>query len=134
MLQTLPVPSKTAIVVEFPGYISDLAAALETLGGSKAVTAAVHGQVPCLQCTLRPKEPGARPAVSEKAAARGLLLRLSRKRGEEEGELQMAVVARVAEAFRFSAPADLQVDSSDPPPPVVQVFIVCISSVLFRLE
>ena len=72
------VPHDEAIMVEFPGIVRDVDAALAMLGG-QAAAALRHPAAGYLQLRFRPSDPTSHPLVADRQPARGLLLRISRR-------------------------------------------------------
>ena len=72
-------PYDDAMMVEFPGIVRDVDAALAMLGG-QAAAALRHPAAAYLQLRFRPSDPISHPLVADRQPARGLLLRISRRR------------------------------------------------------
>lgn len=72
------VPYDEAVMVEFPGTVRDVDAALAMLGG-QAAAALRHSAAGYLQLRFRPSDPISHPLVADRQPARGLLLRISRR-------------------------------------------------------
>ena len=72
------VPYAEAVMVEFPGIVRDVDAALAMLGG-QAAAALRHPSGGYLQLRFRPADPVSHPLVADRQPARGLLLRISRR-------------------------------------------------------
>lgn len=116
MSVTQPVPSREAFLVEFPGYVRNYQAAVNTLGGVDALTKAASSDDSVLQLRFRPDDPYAHPLYGERQAAKGLLLKIARKVADpSQGSVTAEVLACVNSKFTFSGMADYQylpVDSS----------------------
>jgi general transcription factor 3C polypeptide 5 (transcription factor C subunit 1) len=129
------VPSTARIAVEFPGYVRNVDRATRMLGGLEGVAAAVNSRHQAggfLRVSFRPDDPTCHPLIGEHLPARGLLLRISRKRvavgdvgtaaaaagggahaaAPEPPTVQL--VATVSSTFRFSGLADYQFLPVDP--------------------
>lgn len=76
---TQPVPGQEALLVELPGRVQDPDRAVARLGGLHAVAGVAAGQAQFLNFHFRPGDPLAHPLQGDRRAARGLLLRVSRK-------------------------------------------------------
>lgn len=79
---TQSIPEKNALLVEYPGYVKDSDAAIQTLGGLEAISATADGSSPVMSLHLRPGDPLSHPLSGYKQSTRGLLLRISRNAGE----------------------------------------------------
>ena len=116
MSVTQPVPSKEAFLVEFPGYVRNPQAVIQTLGGVDALTKAVSSDDSVLQLRFRPDDPCSHPLYGERQAAAGLLLKIARKVADpSQHSVTAEVLACVHTKFTFSGMADYQylpVDSS----------------------
>ncbi|EIE20604.1 hypothetical protein COCSUDRAFT_57748 [Coccomyxa subellipsoidea C-169] len=116
---TQSIPEKNALLVEYPGYVKDSDAAIQTLGGLEAISATADGSSPVMSLHLRPGDPLSHPLSGYKQSTRGLLLRISRNAGaatDSEEELKAEVMAHVKFAVRFPGLADFQYVSCDPRP------------------
>ena len=84
------VPYAEALMVEFPGVVRDVEAALAMLGG-QAAGALRHPAGGYLQLRFRPSDLVSHPIVADRQPARGLLLRISRRAprtaAEDAGEV-----------------------------------------------
>lgn len=78
---TQPIPEKEALLIEYPGFVRNPDAAIETLGGLEAVLATAVGSTP-LPLRLRPGDPLSHPLEGNKQPTCGLLLRICRKTGD----------------------------------------------------
>ncbi|DBA84225.1 TPA: hypothetical protein ACH3X2_006290, partial [Trebouxia sp. C0005] len=116
MSVTQPVPSREAFLVEFPGYIRNPQAVVQTLGGVDALTRAANSDDSVLQLRFRPDDPYSHPLYGERQAAAGLLLKIARKVADPtQHDVKAKVLACVHTKFTFSGMADYQylpVDSS----------------------
>ncbi|BDA50476.1 General transcription factor 3C polypeptide 5 at N-terminal half [Coccomyxa sp. Obi] len=113
------VPDREALLVEYPGFVNNPDAAIQTLGGLEAISATAEGTSPVLSLHLRPGDPLSHPLLGYKQKTRGLLLRISRKAGaatEAEEDLQAEVVAHVKSLVQFPGMADFQYVSCDTRP------------------
>lgn len=109
------VPDAEAVVVEYPGYVRDLQAVMQTLGGSSALAAAATGGNSVLQLRFRPDDPMSHPLYGERQATNGLLLKLKRHGADPENlQVSAEVVARVHNKFTFTGMADYQYLPFDP--------------------
>ncbi|CAL8464879.1 g4414 [Coccomyxa elongata] len=116
---TQSVPDREAFLVEYPGFVNNPEAAIQTLGNLEAISATAEGASPVLFLHLRPGDPLSHPLLGYKQNTRGLLLRISRKAGaasEAEEDLQAEVVAHVKSLVRFPGMADFQYVSCDTRP------------------
>ena len=122
MSVTHSVPGHEAFLVEFPGYVRNPDAIVQTLGGLEALTAASAAGDSVLQLKFRPTDPLAHPLYGERQATKGLLLKLSRtSNGSSQSGVTAEVVASVRSKFTFSGMADYQyqsVASSSSAPPI----------------
>lgn len=116
MSVTQPVPSREAFLVEFPGYVRNPQAAIQTLSGVDALTKAASSDDSVLQLRFRPGDPYSHPLYGERQAAAGLLLKIARKVADpSQHGVTAEVLACVHTKFTFSGMADYQylpVDSS----------------------
>lgn len=115
MSENCVVPEAEAFVVEYPGYVRNVQAMMQTLGGSKALAAAANGSNSVLQLRFRPDDLISHPLYGERQATNGLLLKLSRPdAGPEDPRVSAEVVARVHSKFTFTGMADYQYLPVDP--------------------
>lgn len=113
MSVTQPVPDEEAFLVEYPGYVQNADAVIQTLGGVDSLTAASHGDNPLLQLKFRPDDPLAHPVYGERQATKGLLIKLSRNAADASPNgVQAEVVASVHSKFTFTGMADYQYQSA----------------------
>ncbi|PUZ46426.1 hypothetical protein GQ55_7G077800 [Panicum hallii var. hallii] len=100
-------PAAEAFAVHYPGYPSSPARAARTLGGLPAI-AKVRSSDPGarLELRFRPEDPYCHQAFGESRASTGLVLRLSRRKGDAAPRAE--VVARVRTAYHFEGMADFQ--------------------------
>ncbi|KAK3155266.1 hypothetical protein QOZ80_2BG0201080 [Eleusine coracana subsp. coracana] len=100
-------PSAEAFAVHYPGYPSSSARADRTLGGLPAI-AKVRSSGPGarLELRFRPDDPYCHPAFGESRASMGLVLRLSKRKGDAAPRAE--VVARVRTAYHSEGMADYQ--------------------------
>lgn len=113
MSVTQPVPDGEVFLVEYPGYVRNPDAVVQTLGGSDSLTAASTGDKSFLQLNFRPHDPLAHPVYGERQPAQGLLLRLSRNAADTDRRAVKAeVVATVHSKFTFTGIADYQYRSA----------------------
>ena len=75
------VPNQEALLLEFPGFVQNAQAALDSFGGQNAVAELLAGARQALQLRLRPGDPLAHPILGLKQQAQGILLRLTPKFG-----------------------------------------------------
>ena len=109
------VPEAEAFVVEYPGYVRDVPAVMQSLGGSSALAAAANGDNSVLQLRFRPDDPLSHPLYGERQATNGLLLKLTRQSADpENSQVSAEVVARVQSKFTFTGMADYQYLPVDP--------------------
>ncbi|KQJ82009.1 general transcription factor 3C polypeptide 5 [Brachypodium distachyon] len=99
-------PGAEAFAVHYPGYPSSPARAAHTLGGLPTI-AKVRSSKSRLELRFRPEDPYCHPAFGEPRASTGLLLRLSRPKGDDAPP-RAEVVARVRNAYYFEGMADFQ--------------------------
>lgn len=78
---TQSIPDRDALLVEYPGFVSNQDAAIQTLGGLGAISAVAEGASSVLSLHLRPGDPLSHPLLGYKQKTNGLLLRISRKAG-----------------------------------------------------
>jgi hypothetical protein len=126
----LRVPALEAVAVAFPGYVRSVPRAMEALGGEREAAAALEARSGVLRLWLRPADPLSHPLFGERRRARGLVLRVARKRddgagaaadgeggeggggggggGGESGGVSVSVAAVVRAAYHFSGLADYQ--------------------------
>lgn len=108
------VPKREVICIEYPGFVRNLEPALESLGGDagiiKAATAITSSILPL---RLRTDDPLSRPIFGEKHSTKGLLLKVTRGRGDGEEPVRARIVARVESLFRFPGMADFQFVADD---------------------
>ncbi|CDH58808.1 rna polymerase iii transcription factor [Lichtheimia corymbifera JMRC:FSU:9682] len=100
------------ICVEYPGRVKNIDRAIETLGGSQAITAAVENPKNGIGLRLRPKDPFCHPISGEVRRIPGLLLKVTRRRRkgqpEDEGETKAEILGTVTRTCRFRALGDFQ--------------------------
>ena len=75
------VPEQEALLLEFPGIVTNPLTVLGSFGGPDAVSQVLGGTREALHLKLRPEDPLAQSMLGLKQPAHGLLLRLSRKAG-----------------------------------------------------
>jgi hypothetical protein len=75
-------PNEEAFLVEYPGFVRDSHAALDTLGGAEAVAATARGNASLLPLRFRRGDPLSHPLLGDKQATKGLLLKLTCRAGE----------------------------------------------------
>lgn len=107
------VPRDTAVVVHYPGYVQDVDAALDSMGGLVGIAAshAAHDREP-LQVKCRPRDSLSHPLFAERVRGRALLLKVAQSRNhgdsDESQAVQAEVVARVNVSYNFAGIADFQ--------------------------
>lgn len=89
------VPAKSATAIEYPGFVKNVDAALETLGGTSTVTAALVNDVSPVLVRFRPKDSLCHPVFADRQSTTNLLVKLSRKTGDEDAPVKAEVVSRV---------------------------------------
>lgn len=115
MSVTQPVPQKEAFLVEYPGYVQNPEAVIQTLGGIDSLTAASHGDSSLLQLKFRPDDPLAHPVYGERQPTKGLLIKLSRNAADtNRNGVKAEIVASVHSKFTFTGMADYQYQSAVP--------------------
>jgi general transcription factor 3C polypeptide 5 (transcription factor C subunit 1) len=82
---THQLPEQAAIVVEYPGYVRNVAKAVQTLGSEETL----------------------QNCIEENSTA-GVLLRISRKLGDEDAPVKVQVAARVERTYQFNTLSDYQ--------------------------
>lgn len=90
------VPEQEALLLEFPGIVTNPEAVLGSFGGPDAVSQVLGGTRDALHLKLRPDDPLAQPMLGLKQPTHGLLLRLSRKAGTPEASCILLCVKREA--------------------------------------
>ena len=75
------IPDQDTLLLEFPGFVKNSEAALDSFGGANAVSELLSGDRNALQLRLRPGDPLAHPLFGLKQQTKGLLLKVSRKAG-----------------------------------------------------
>lgn len=75
------IPDQEALLLEFPGFVKNPVAALDSFGGANAVSELLSGDRNALQLRFRPGDPLAHPLFGLKQQTKGLLLKVSRKAG-----------------------------------------------------
>ena len=106
-------PDRTAFLVEYPGYVRNVQAAVDTLGGIGAVTTTANSDSSVLQLRFRPDDPYSHPLYAERQSAKGLLLKIARKVADpSEASVKAEVLACVHSKFTFSGMADYCVTAS----------------------
>ncbi|KAL5974049.1 hypothetical protein ACLOJK_030711 [Asimina triloba] len=73
-------PEAEAFAVNYPGYPSSTARAIDTLGGTEGILKARISQSNYLELRFRPEDPYSHPAFGELRPCSGLLLRISKKK------------------------------------------------------
>ena len=113
MSVTQPVPDREAFLVEYPGYVKNPEALVQTLGGLDRLTAALDSDNSLLQLNFRPTDPLAHPVYGERQPTKGLLLKLSRNSADTGRHgVKAEVVASVHSKFTFTGMADYQYQSA----------------------
>ena len=79
---TQSIPDKKALLVEYPGFVRNSDAAIQTLGGLDAISAITVGSSQMLSLYFRPGDPLSHPLLGYKQHTQGLLLRITRKTGQ----------------------------------------------------
>ncbi|CAN1240353.1 General transcription factor 3C polypeptide 5 [Linum grandiflorum] len=69
-------PSNEVFAVQYPGYPSSIPRAIQTLGGTKAITKARASKSNNLELHFRPEDPYSRPILGELCPCNGLLLKI----------------------------------------------------------
>eukprot|EP01043_Picozoa_sp_COSAG02_P035184 COSAG02_NODE_2504_length_8663_cov_3.628211_4_plen_637_part_00 len=115
-----PLPSATAVSVEYPGFVRDTEACLNTLGCEGGeLHRTLDTQAQSLQLRMRPGDPMSRPIYGDSVASNHLLLRVRRPKQnhsrhqpaglpEPEPKYDARVVGVVTKTYRFDAMADFQ--------------------------
>jgi hypothetical protein len=106
--QVHQVPAQSAILVEYPGYVRNKARAVETLGSEGALHECIRQNAGFLKLRQRPSDPFCHAIFGERHGTAGLVLRISRKRGDEAAPVKVQVAARVERAYKFNALSDYQ--------------------------
>ena len=116
----LTVPSSEAVLVEYPGFVRDSDAAVKSLGGTTAISAAAEtaGQRETeLALSWRGGDPLAHPIVGDRQSAKGLIIRVAKRRKHQEAsqnsQLDVTIEARITSSFQFNSLADFQYASCD---------------------
>ena len=115
-------PEAEAVCIEYPGYIRNTAAALETLGGSEKIAQNLQGpKHRPLALYFRPEDPLSHPLDGERQDLSGCLLRFSRKAGREQpAAVTGRIVARLTTSYNFTGIADFQYAATpSQPEPVI---------------
>ncbi|CDS10849.1 hypothetical protein LRAMOSA11335 [Lichtheimia ramosa] len=111
-VDNLTLTDRQFICVEYPGRVKNIDRAIETLGGQKAITAAVENPKNGIELKLRPKDPFCHPVSGEVRRIPGLLLKVTRRRRkdqpEDEGETKTEILGTVTRTCRFRAMGDFQ--------------------------
>lgn len=89
------VPEHVSVAVEYPGFVQNVDKVLETLGGPSGVTSALLHDSTTLQVRYRPKDPLCHAITADRHSSTSLLLRVSRKVGDEAAPVRAQVVARI---------------------------------------
>ncbi|KAF8057109.1 ccp1 [Scenedesmus sp. PABB004] len=110
-------PRGAGVAVLYPGYIGDPGAALATLGGADALSAALADAPAVLKLHLRPEDPASHPLFGMRREAPGLVLRVARRRGDPGAAPRVTVAARLTAAYTFDGLADFQYVSAEAAPP-----------------
>jgi hypothetical protein len=111
---TVPHPADSAVLVEYPGYICNPANAIKTLGGSQELDDAVREDRSLIKLQLRPQNQSCHPLYGERQDCQGLLLRISRRKGQPDADVKVRVVARIGSRYAFQGLADYQYLEADP--------------------
>ena len=117
-----------AVLIEYPGFVNNAEAALDSLGGLQAVSIAASSEAHRdaeLALVSRPGDPLAHPIVGDRQPTKGLILHITRSaaaasNGAKPG-LDVNVTARVGSTFQFNSLADFQYISSSSGPSSAQV-------------
>ena len=110
----LTVPAEVAVLVDYPGYISNPANAVKTLGGPQELDAAVREGRSLIKLQLRPQDQSCHPLYGERQNCQGLLLRISRRKGQPDADVKVRVAARIQSRYTFQGLADYQYLQVDP--------------------
>lgn len=104
------VPEKTVFAVNYPGYPTSIARAVETLGGEDAISKARSSESNYLELRFRPEDAFAHPIFGELHGLSGLLLQVSRMQEAKNASqgLRAEVIAKVDQSYDFSGMADYQ--------------------------
>ncbi|KAF6255297.1 RNA polymerase III transcription factor IIIC subunit-domain-containing protein [Scenedesmus sp. NREL 46B-D3] len=103
----LKIPRQSGVAIHFPGYISNVENALQTLGGEAALEKALQDNS-LLKLRLRPEDPASHPLFGERLEHPGLVLRVARPRGQPDAAPSISVVCRTHAAYAFTGLADYQ--------------------------
>ncbi|KAK9838763.1 hypothetical protein WJX74_002871 [Apatococcus lobatus] len=109
------IPEAQALCVEYPGYIQNFEAALETLGGFQKIAQSFQLPKPGpLSLHFRPDDPLSHPLDGVRRELSGCLLRFSRKlgAGAQDAAPKAEIVARTTTSYSFTGIADYQYASS----------------------
>ncbi len=105
---THQLPEQSAIVVEYPGYVRNVAKAVQTLGSEETLQSCIEENSSFLKLRQRPNDPYCHPIFGDRQATAGVLLRISRKLGDEDAPVKVQVAARVERTYQFNTLSDYQ--------------------------
>lgn len=97
---TQSIPDKKALLVEYPGFVRNPDAAIQTLGGLDAISAIADGSSQMLSLYFRPGDPLSHPLLGYKQHTQGLLLRITRKTGQA-GKADLTGIAQQDNVYDF---------------------------------
>jgi hypothetical protein len=103
----IKVPRQSGVAIHFPGYISNVENALQTLGGEAALEKALQDNA-LLKLRLRPDDPASHPLFGERLEHPGLVLRVARPKGQPDAAPSISVVCRTHASYAFTGLADYQ--------------------------
>lgn len=111
---TLKIPSPTesgrhAILINFPGLVTNEDKALETFGGLEGLAHHLSNDPHSLPLRLRPDDDYSHPLVGERHPTNGLLLKLTK--GSVSGEYSAEVITTISHEYQYSTPSDMQYSS-----------------------
>lgn len=110
---TLKVPRTSGVAIFYPGYIQNVDKAVESLGGEETLHTALQDAAGFLKLRLRPDDQHSHPLFGERQQETGLVLRISRPRGQPDAEPTVTVVSRVHASYAFNGMADYQFLGAD---------------------
>ena len=128
----MPLPSRSIVNVEYPAFVRNVDACLETLGAHTGdLSKTLKRKARTMQLNFRPDDPSSRAIAGSKVSTTNLLVRVRRRKrpkgaphDEAASEPTVAtIVGTVDTTYRFEGMADFQWAGSlqhEPPPQQAQ--------------
>ncbi|PRP82724.1 general transcription factor 3C polypeptide 5-like [Planoprotostelium fungivorum] len=102
---------RSLTAIEYPGIVKNVDKAIETLGGTRQLSAILNQPEDLPRLHFRPSDPFCHPIFSDKKKTSNMLVKMSRKKakdGGEPSEWKAEVIGVIRDTHRFRGMADFQ--------------------------